>query len=46
VRAPRRPEAVQEATAVAGEEAEAEAGEATVVLAGAVKKHGALSHVS
>jgi hypothetical protein len=43
VRAPRRPEAaVQEATAVAGEEA-------TVVLgagaAGAVKKHGALSRV-
>ena len=39
VRAPRRPEVVQEATAVAGV-----AGEATVVLgAGAVKKHGALS---
>jgi hypothetical protein len=41
VRAPRRPEAAQEATAVVGE-----AGEATVVLgAGAVKKHGALSQV-
>jgi hypothetical protein len=51
VHAPRRPEAVQEeeeeATAVAAEEAEAEEAEATVVLeVGAVKKHGALSHVS
>lgn len=53
VRAPRRPEeeAVQEATAVAGEgEATvvlvAGAGVGAVVVAVAAKKHGALSHVS